>query len=403
MNPPHKQDIKGGAQERLTFVEQCLQQLILCTNDSCSKETQETLLELGLTVLERGDFKERWEVAKIIPKLGTMAIAPLAEIIQDESADLEERWFAARILAGFDRDDAILALAQVLATTEDSDLIEIAANALANFGAAAVRVLAPLLECSPLQRVAARALAQIHSPEAIAPLLTIARAPDATLRATAIEALANFRDPRIISVLIEALGDLEAPIRKEAAIGLGFRADSAAEYNLLAHLRPLLYDFHLEVCQQAAIAIGKMPGEEAECYLSETLQSPLTPVPLQLTLIQALAWRETASSLAYLQQALPFLSEQGILALLRALGRIRSEALKGQAARILLDFYESQHPQLVKMQIEQALAHSLGQLQDKKGISVLQLLANSPKNSVKLHAIAALKRFPNSPNDAIAS
>src|SRR3712207_8445144 len=51
----------------------------------------EQVLNLALDVLDAGDFQERWEVAKVFPKLGAIAIAPLLEILEDEDADLELR------------------------------------------------------------------------------------------------------------------------------------------------------------------------------------------------------------------------------------------------------------------------------------------------------------------------
>jgi HEAT repeat protein len=89
---------------------------------SLSDTDLEQVLNLALDVLYAGDFQERWEVAKVFPKLGAIAIAPLIEILEDEEADLELRWFAARILGGFNDPTVITTLVELLKTSEDEDL-----------------------------------------------------------------------------------------------------------------------------------------------------------------------------------------------------------------------------------------------------------------------------------------
>jgi HEAT repeat protein len=92
----------------------------------------EQVLNLALDVLEAGDFQERWDVAKLFPKLGAIAIAPLIEILQDDEAELELRWFAGRILGGFNHPTVITTLVDLLKTAEDEELSTMAAAALAS-------------------------------------------------------------------------------------------------------------------------------------------------------------------------------------------------------------------------------------------------------------------------------
>ena len=69
---------------------QCLQQLILgekvvipsqdtppVSESEVSEQTQ--VLDLALEVLAVGDFHQRWEIAKVFPKLGQSAIAAAAQ------------------------------------------------------------------------------------------------------------------------------------------------------------------------------------------------------------------------------------------------------------------------------------------------------------------------------------
>jgi HEAT repeat protein len=95
--------------------------------------------------------------------------------------------------------------------------------------------------------------------------------------------------PRIPPVLLNALNDPAAVVRKEAVIGLGLRTDLGEELDLLARLKPLLYDFNWDVCQQAAIALGRLGTDEAADALFNVLKSPATPVPLQIDFVRAWA------------------------------------------------------------------------------------------------------------------
>lgn len=381
-------------QENWTVVNQYLQQLLLIRSEqqgTLTASEQQLFLETAVLVLIKGDFAERWEIAKILPKLGKVAIAPLIKILEDETADSEARWFAARLLGEFDQPEVIFSLVNLLETTENEDLVAIAGQSLANLGKSAINALARLLERPDSTLVATRALAQIRRLEVIEPLLTVVQNPDVAVRAIAIEALGSFHQPRIIPILITALEDLGAPVRKEAAIALGFRADVAEKWDLLTHLQPLLYDFNLEVCQQAAIAISKLNSEQAEWRLFKVLSSPHTPIPLQLTLIQALARQSSCSSLQYLHQALSQVGEEGVLEIIRTLGRVETASLRAEAAKILLEFYNSGHSSLEKIQIKQALAHTWGQLQHKDTVPILEQLAQDQDRGVRLHASAALK------------
>ncbi len=94
----------------------------------------EPLISMALAVLEVGDFQDRWDVAKIFPLLGDAAIAPLIDLLQDDDADLETRWFAARILGSFNSSAAIQPLIEILHQSKDDDLNAIAAEALTHLG-----------------------------------------------------------------------------------------------------------------------------------------------------------------------------------------------------------------------------------------------------------------------------
>lgn len=385
-------------QQNWALVNQCLQQLPLEKNGAKSLPLNEAelqqVLNLALDVLNLGDFQERWDVAKIFPKLGEQAIAPLIEIIQDEEAELELRWFAARILGEFNHPCVITTLVELLKTAEDEDLAEMAAVALSSMGKSAIDALADLLADSQTRLLATQSLSQIRRPEIIEPLLSVVQDTDVTVRATAIEALCSFHDSRIPPVLIAALDDHAAVVRKEAVIGLGLRPDLWSKLNLLDRIKPLLYDFNGQVCQQATVALGRSRTDEAAQALFEVLQSPATPVPLQIDLIRALAWVGTAKAVEYLQQALHFASTESTHEIVKVLGRMERPTLQAKATQILLDLFQSQHPATQLATFKQTLAQAWGQLGDISAIDALVKLLADPVDSVRLHAIAALKNFP---------
>jgi HEAT repeat protein len=397
-----EQAAAAAQQGNWSLVSQYLQQLPLGKNatdtDAGSAPLNDTDLEqvlnLALDVLNAGDFQERWEVAKMFPKLGAIAIAPLIEILEDEDAELELRWFTGRILGEFNHPSVITTLVDLLTSSEDEDLAVMAAAVLSSFGESAIEALTGLLADPDSRLLATRSLSQIRRPEIIAPLLGVVRDPQVAIRATAIEALTSFHDPRIPPVLLDALNDHVAAVRKEAVIGLGLRSDLREELDLLNRLKPLLYDFNLEICQQAAIALGRLRTDDAAEALFDVLQSPATPVSLTYDLIRALAWVGTTKSVDYLQQALIGAAVESTLEIVRVLGRLEEPVLKTKAAQILIDFLNSEHPAAREATVKQAIAQAWGQLGEISAIDALVGLLADPADSVRLHAIAALKNFP---------
>ncbi|MBW3586690.1 MAG: HEAT repeat domain-containing protein [Cyanobacteria bacterium 0813] len=356
----------------------------------------EQAVSLAIEALEWGDFQDRWEIAKVLPNLGNGAIAPLIAVLEDEDADTEPRWFAARILGKFDRPEVIQALVE-LVKNSDEELSQIAAETLGNFGPTAIESLATLLLQEDSRQFATAALAQIRRTETIPPLLSVVADSQVAVRAHAIDALSSFHDSRIPPVLVAALKDPATAVRKEAVRALGVRAYLDAELDLVNLLKPLLSDIRLEVCQQAAIAIGRVKTDAAAAALFELLRSPLTPVELQIETVRALSWSETAAALEYLQQTLiaelnntnsPVCQEIVIV-----LGRLEKPELKAKAAEIMIDLLESNHPALQSAGIKQCLALALGQLGDMRGLDGLISMLGDADSSVRLHCMAALKQL----------
>ncbi len=351
------------------------------------------VFNLAFKVLFYGDFTEKWAITKIIPYLGTTVIETLISILEDESIDLEVRCFAVRILGNFKEQVVVIALASLLQNTEEEELIEIASETLSHLGAIAIDVFVALLAEPKYRKLAASSLAYIRRPQTLPALLSLAEDPDLEIRTIVIEAIGSFHDRRVPPVLINALQDPAASVRKEAAIALGFRPDLCTELDLVHHLKPLLYDLNPQVCHQATITLGRMKHESATTALNEVLSSQHTPIALKLDLVKALGWSEIGLALEYLQQAL--LTEIDLVTqeIITILGRITAYNLQEKATQILVDFWDSVAKNDTNPDLKQVLAMSLGELGKFQAQDTLKQLAGDNNTRVRLHAIAGLKKL----------
>ncbi|MEI2578352.1 HEAT repeat domain-containing protein [Scytonema sp. PRP1] len=374
---------------------QCLQNLTLAKHLEHPEvlKNQEHLLELALSVLETGDFQQRWEIAKVIISLGSIAIPPLIDILKDEDADEELRAYAARILGDLKNPDAIAPLVKLLKTNESQELKEIAATALGQMGAVAIAPLAELLAQEQTRLLATQMLSFIRQKETITPLLSVVQDPQVAVRVVAIEALSSFHDDRVQTVLLNALNDVAAPVRREAVLGLGFRPELRETFDLVAKLQPRLYDIDQDVCCAAAVALSRMGCDAAAQALFQVLISPNTPRRLQLETIRALSWVGTLSGLEYLQTALAQLQTPVVWQeIVTVLGRV-SGSLTDKAAEILLEILQDNHPGVEIASIKSAIALSLGQLGKMQAISALTEMLTDKDVQVRLHASAAIKKL----------
>lgn len=379
------------------LLNQCLRQIIESEKSTKEKKAIDfnQLLDWALEILAGGDFQERWDVAKIFPSLGNIAIAPLISILKDEEAEEELRWFVGRILGEFDRPEVISALVETLKSSESEELSAMAAAALANMGQSAIAALTELLAEEETRLLAVRSLSAIRRSEIIIPLLSVVSDSQVAVRATAIEALSSFHDPRIPPILLQALKDVAAPVRREAVIGLGLRTDLEAQLDLAQQIVPLLRDFNIDVCHAAACTLARLKTNAAADALYEVLRSPATPLSLSLQCVRSLAWMETPEALAYLQQALDLDSAAIYQEIVTVLGQIKNPNLAFQATKILIDALKSEHPANRNTSARQALAMSLGELGLTAAIDSLIYLLEDADVGVRLHAIAALKKFPS--------
>ncbi len=354
------------------------------------------LVSLAIAVLKSGDFQECWDIAKVFPGFGEAAILPLIALVKDEDEEPETRWFAVRLLGNANHPAAIQALVELLHSDED-DLRDMASGALATFGTRAIAALADLLIASETRLLAVKALTQIRHSSTIAPLLTVVQDDDAIIRAMAIEAVGSFHDAQVPPILIQALTDPAASVRRAAIAALAVRPDLTEALGLVRHFVDLLWDLNIGVCQQAAIALGRLgkdAGTDAAVdALSRAIAAANTPETLQVEIVRALARIGTPSAFNTLQNLLNNPSRQAAPVyqeIVIALGRWSDPSLKGAVVEGLTHSLTtfSQDPLIL-----QAIALALGHLQHWSAIEpVIQLLA-SEDAGVRLHAIAALKQI----------
>jgi HEAT repeat protein len=133
-----------------------------------------------------------------------------------------------------------------------------AAAALANIGSSAISSLEQLLSDSNTRFLAVQALSQIRRPEIIEPLLTVVKDQSSAIRAMAIEALSSFHHPQITAIILDALQDPPSMCDgKQLKLVVTWRPNYP-QADLVNHLQPLLFDIHLDICQETAIALGRI-------------------------------------------------------------------------------------------------------------------------------------------------
>jgi HEAT repeat protein len=384
----------AATQANWSAVALLLHRFLVEAEPNAAQASSSQLLNLAIQVLQAGDFQEQWEVAKVFPLIGQPAIAPLMTLLEDDTAELEARWFAARILGNLNDPVAIIALVNQLQTSEDEDLSQMVAEALANLGTPAIAALTHLLDAPDTRQFAVQALAQIRQVETVSPLLSVAQDENPAVRAIAIEALSSFHDPRISDVLVAAVTDPVAAVRKVAIASLGARTDLGQRPDLVNVLADQLWDINLSVCQQAALTLGKLKQDEAVPLLFRALVAQ-TPLPLQLDLVRALSWIGTRPALESLQSCLQVypasLSLPIYQEILLMLGRWETAELKAIAAQILANTLTSGSAIILESALRRTLATALGELKHPATLEpLIQLLADADAG-VRLHAIAALR------------
>jgi HEAT repeat protein len=352
-------------------------------------EIRSQVLDLALQVLLSGDFEQQWEVAKIVPKLGDIAIAPLLELLNNSDIEIEERWFVARILGEFDRADVIAALLTAIRQGEDPELSEIATGALAKIGTSAIIALAELLTTAD-GAIAVRALAQIRHSHTIEPLMSAIAHAAPQVRSLTVEALGSFHDPRIPPLLLTKLTDPAARVRQAAVVALSRRGDLSAELDLVRQLQPLLFDLNLGVCEATALGLARLPDPAAVEVLAEVLMADRTPPSLRSQVILALGWIGTRAALDRSFAALTTAAPATIGEIVTSIGNTELE--RTYASQLLVAYLRANVADL-SAHLKQEIATALGNLGDIQSVPELIQLLEDPTERVKLYTVAAIAKL----------
>ncbi|MGF1458885.1 MAG: HEAT repeat domain-containing protein [Leptolyngbyaceae cyanobacterium] len=343
-----------------------------------------------------GDFREKWETTKQLTELGPTAIAALVALLGDADLDWETQWFVARALGQFDHPDALAALVALLHSTQEPELIAIAAEGLTHFGASGVEALLQLLRQPAHRLTATQALANIHHPATFQPLLAAATDPDPTIRAVAFTALSHFRRGPVDDLLLAGLQDVNPVVRQEAIRQLGVRSYLLERINLIEHLLPGLWDINPAVNQATVIALGRLGTETAIAALTRVLTSPHTPTALQLSIIQTLGWIDTESALSALITARNTLPRSLHPEIVETLTRFQGDPLRRRAGEMLQDWLRTEMRLSTDGEwLQAALALALGSLHYQPALPLLQSLLRESDGYTQLYAQTALRQLTN--------
>ncbi|MGB3199843.1 MAG: HEAT repeat domain-containing protein [Nodosilinea sp.] len=348
-----------------------------------------------------GDFHDRWDQARQVDDLGESALADLLAVLQDEDQDWEARWFAARALGKLDHPDVVVALIQVFASTPDDDLRQAVAAALAQIGVPAIEALTQLLGQPNHQPMAVQALARIHHPAIVPPLLAEFNRAQAAVRATVLDALGTFADPIILPMVQQGLSDPDTAVRLAAIRGLlslrWSRLNGSGELALsptqmITWLTPLITDRDRGVAQQAIYALGRLSHPAAAAPLQRLLQAADTPDERRRYAVQGLTWQNTVPALEGLIEAWPSLATAVRLVLVQSLGSL-APALRPRAAEALVSWLDDLPATATNGALRCCGVLALGQLGTPALVPRMRSLLDDPDPGVRLHAEAALRQL----------
>jgi HEAT repeat protein len=360
-----------------------------------SEREREEILGLAMRVLEVGDFQSRWDISKLIAKLGETALDRLLPLCVDEELDPEQRWFAVRLLGDFPSLKSVLTLGEIFRQTEPTEeLLTAATAALATIGSTAIPALVDLL-ATPDRAAAVAALAQIRTTATIEPLLTILDDTDPALRATAMEALSSFHDDRLLPIWLEKITDPVPAVRIHAITALSLRAGDLDPVATLDRLAPLLWDLNSDVCCSVAVALSRFAHPRAAEIAGERLLSGEIFPTLRSKLILCLSWlaKDLTGDLAidYLERALILAPPAVAVEIITSIGRL--ELPHHRSSKVLHRYIDSQPQSSLSIDAKQALVQALGNLNDVRSVDYLIQYLNEPVDRLKFQVIAALKKI----------
>ena len=101
--------------------------------------------DLAISMLQKADFQHKWSIIKILPWFGADIIPTLTTLVKDTTTEADVRWFICQTLGNFNNEAVILTLVELLCSTDDQELVEIAGKTLTKIGDDAIEALEGLL------------------------------------------------------------------------------------------------------------------------------------------------------------------------------------------------------------------------------------------------------------------
>jgi HEAT repeat protein len=347
------------------------------------------ILAWSLQVLTQGDFADSWQVAKVLPKLGDLAIQPLLDLLQNTELEAATHWCVGRILGESRSALVVTGVIEQLSHDPPAELAEILVRVLTDMGTPAIQQLTQLLAIPHQRKSAVLALGHIRHSQTIEPLISVVSDPDAEIRKVAIEALGSFHDVRVPPLLITALTDLNSNVRRVAVVSLGMRPDLAMEMQLVDRLTPLLQDLYPEIYLATAAALGRMGNEAAAIALGDCYQKNTCSVDLRKQIVYAWGLINLPITLAYLQQVLWSADDETAVVAVRSLARLKNQ--QPAVAKLLAEYI--QNPAANNSpRLRQELTAVLGNMPDLLGVEGTVWLLADPDERVRWQAIYCLKQ-----------
>jgi len=340
--------------------------------------------------LRSGNFHDQWDVSKQIPQIGESSVEELLELLKDATLDVDGRWFIIRSLGNFDRPEVISALVDISASTDNEDLLTAAGDSLAQIGTNAVVALTGLLHHPQQRLIAVQALARIHHPATVSPLMRVVSDSDPTVRAAALQALAIFKHSPVLPLLVQALEDKASQVRLAAVQGLVNFHQQVNPQDLVLWLTPRLWDLNLAVAQQAVHLLGRLKTESATEALLTLMNGSFTPQPLQRTIIQALGWQATPSALNGLIMVWNQVDNQARQEIIRAMEQFSLPGLRNQVSNQIQCWLWQMAKDNASAALKRNMVLALGKLGNASVGDVLRSHLTDPDPGVRLHAEAAL-------------
>jgi HEAT repeat protein len=347
------------------------------------------ILAWSLQVLTQGDFADSWQVAKVLPKLGDLAIQPLLDLLQNTELEAATHWCVGRILGESRSALVVTGVIEQLSHDPPVELAEILVRVLTDMGTPAIQQLTQLLAIPHQHKSAVLALGHIRHSQTIEPLISVVSDPDAEIRRVAIEALGSFHDVRVPPLLITALTDLDSNVRRVAVVSLGMRPDLAMEMQLVDRLTPLLQDLYPGIYLATAAALGRMGNEAAAIALGDCYQKNTCPVDLRKQIVYAWGSIDLPITLNYLRQVLWTADDETAVVVVRSLDRLKNQ--QPTVAKLLGEYIQNPAANS-SPRLRQELTAVLGNMPDLLGVEGTVWLLADPDERVRWQAMYCLRQ-----------